>query len=52
MSSRDPSLVARKIIQGSLLPRDEVMVEDLLETYRGPEEFVDFCYGRMREVSM
>ena len=52
MSSRDPGSVGRKLIEGSLLPRDEAMLEDLLETYRGPEEFVDFCYGRMREVSV
>ena len=52
MSSHDPTSVARKIIQGLLLPRDEAMVEDLLETYRGSDEFVDFRYGRMREVSI
>ena len=33
-----------------MLPADNALVDDLMETYKGEDEFVDYCYGRMREV--
>ena len=48
--SFQPSSVARRLIQGLMLPADNALVDDLMETYKGEDEFVDYCYGRMREV--
>ena len=48
--SFQPPSVARRLIQGSMLPADNVLVSDLMDTYKGENEFVDYCYGRMREV--
>ena len=33
-----------------MLPADKALVDDLMETYKGEDEFVDYCYGRLREV--
>ena len=33
-----------------MLPADKTLVHDLMDTYKGEGEFVDFCYGRMREM--
>ena len=48
--SFQPPSVARKIIQGLLLPIDKTLVCDLMETYNKEGEFVDFFYGWMKEV--
>ena len=48
--SFQPPSVSKRLIQGSMLPADNVLVDDLMETYKGEDEFVDYCYGRMREV--
>ena len=48
--SFQPPSVARRLIQGSMLPADNALVDDLMGTYKGEEEFIDYCYGHMREV--
>ena len=48
--SFQPPSVARRLIQGSMLLADNTLVDDLMDSYKGENEFVDYCYGRMREV--
>ena len=51
-SSFQPPSAVKRVIKGSLLPADKTFVRDLMETYKGPSNFVDFCYSRMREVGV
>ena len=49
-SSFQPPSNARKLLQGSMVPADKTLVDDLLDTYKGEGEFVDYYYGRVREI--
>ena len=48
--SFQPPSIARRLIQGSLLPSESTLHRDFHKSYHEEGEFRDYVYGQLREV--